>query len=202
MVYRSDCDAALDRIDALEDELRRSERERKRLGAALEKAANGQPSAVVAERDDLRAELDHLRRTSGAPLDVERLLARFEVGAAARKEPGAGLVLLVFGPIALLGAEVSRLATTLLGVIGVLGVLIALFFVAAAAITHKAATRPERIRDIAAALRGSPTRITELVQKREIIHIATPTSRLSFPTDDDDELFYDLRRRCPHTKRQ
>ncbi|HUJ59384.1 MAG TPA: hypothetical protein VLX92_12855 [Kofleriaceae bacterium] len=176
MTYRDDHDAALHRIAALEDELARSEADRRRLEAALVKAPAPTPLAQA--------------------LDVERLVAR--VRDQAVREASA----MIAGAVVACGL----LAAWALGAFAVGAVhggavatgLLAILAVTAALVDRRPG--PHDLRAICNALRTAPERVVSLdhrIDDGERIQIATASATLSFASKDR-ELYTDLRRRCPN----
>jgi hypothetical protein len=212
MSYRDDHDAAIDRIDALELDLARSEAERERLHAEIAKLKDAPADAdriaaldrdlhkAIADRDRLRSEVERLRArpaTDGPPLDVPALIKRFE--ASLRSHWQRGLWVVIVGVLQA-GAGVTMLKYG--GAIATIPLLFAAGFVGWGILIMSQATSPGT-RDIVDALRDAPERIVALshtILRGDRIRIATARASLQVLTDDA-ELFGDLRRRCPAARR-
>jgi chorismate mutase len=211
VTYRNDHDAALDRIDALELDLARSEAERAGLHDEIGKLRD-QPAAsadqlaeldrrlkaAIAERDRLSDEVARLRSPAPGPaLDVDELVQRFET--ALRGEARRGwLILAVFvcGMALSIPMAVSAGGSAFILMVAYCGM-------AGWGFTFIGKPSSVRARTAVAALRDAPEEIVGLghtIARGERIRIATASGVLTF-TSRDGELFADLRRRCPGAAR-
>jgi hypothetical protein len=183
VTYRDDHDAAIARAEALQVELERSEAERDRLRAQVDRLEHGPSPMSIVAVSPAKAPM-----TAG---EVTALVAEVKIASKRARDAslfGNSLALAVFVIMTAVGAFTAPVYAAV-GGIGIIAGLIGLV------------SRRDPA-DVIAAIRDAPEYITAIREspKRTSVIVRTATGSAWLRTDTPDNLLVKLARRCPNAK--